>query len=209
MLVKSPVFFFCSLNITYMYFANITLIFLFSTTFAFSQLELVNASFEDEPADATLPSGWWKIDKETTPDILPGFWGVYHEASEGNTYLGLITRPNRTWECIGQKLSTALAQGTCYTMGLDLAHSDTYAGYSNPTKIKIYLSSKKKKKEQLIYESPLIEHEEWETYTFKFTPKKKMQYLLIEVYHEEVKSVGHEGNILIDAISPIYLCNKA
>ncbi len=192
-----------------MYFANITLIFLFSATFAFGQIELVNPSFEDEPADATLPSGWWKIDRETTPDILPGFWGVYNESSDGNSYLGLITRPNRTWECIGQKLSVALQKESCYMMSIDLAHSDTYAGYSSPTKLKVYLSSKKKKKEQLIYESPIIEHEDWETYKFKFTPEKSMQYLLIEVYHDDVKSKGHEGNILIDAISPIVLCNKA
>lgn len=176
---------------------------------AIGQIQLINPSFEDEPADATLPSGWWKIDKETTPDILPGFWGVYNEASEGETYIGLITRPNRTWECIGQKLGESLKKGNCYSMSLDLAHSITYAGYSNPTQIKIYISNKKKKKSQLIYESDFIKHTDWRNYQFEFIPEKDMQYLLIEAYHPDVKWKGHEGNMLIDNISSIIFCGKA
>ena len=37
---------------------------------------LENASFEDEPQDATMPQGWRGWKKGTTPDILPGSWGV-------------------------------------------------------------------------------------------------------------------------------------
>ena len=55
-----------------------------------------NASFEGEPQDATVPIGWLACEPFTTPDILPGFWGIFQEASEGETYVGLITRENGT-----------------------------------------------------------------------------------------------------------------
>ena len=68
-----------------------------------SQIYLTNASFEGEPQDATVPTGWFACELGTTPDILPGFWGVYSESSEGETYLGLITREDGTFESIGQR----------------------------------------------------------------------------------------------------------
>ena len=39
----------------------------------------------------------------TTPDILPGFWGEYNEANHGETYVGMITRANGTYESIGKR----------------------------------------------------------------------------------------------------------
>lgn len=194
---------------TYIIYTNISLFCLFYALNGNAQIYLSNPSFEDTPADATVPSGWWKIDSRTTPDILPGFWGVYSDASDGDTFIGLITRPNGTWECIGQKLSESIRKGECYYMALDLAHSYTYAGYSDPVKLRIYASSKKKKKEQLIFESPIIEHEDWKFYEFEFNAEKNYKYILIEAYHDKTKSSGYEGNILLDNIQAISLCSKA
>src|SRR5689334_15278944 len=54
----------------------------------FSQvIELFNPSFEDTPQDATMPQGWTGCKEGTTPDILPGFWGVYTPPSDGQTYV--------------------------------------------------------------------------------------------------------------------------
>ena len=92
------------------------------------QIFLDNASFEGEPQDATTPVGWLPCERGTTPDILPGPWGVYQEASDGDTYVGLITRDDGTWESIGQRLKQTLQPKDCYTFFLDLAHSNTYAG---------------------------------------------------------------------------------
>ena len=50
---------------------------------------LENASFEDEPQDATMPQGWRGWKKGTTPDILPGSWGVYLEPYDGDSYVDL------------------------------------------------------------------------------------------------------------------------
>ena len=57
----------------------------------YAQIELDNASFEGAPQDATLPQGWFACQMGTTPDILPGVWGVIMEPSDGDSYIGLIT----------------------------------------------------------------------------------------------------------------------
>lgn len=55
-------------------------------------IQFFNPSFEGEPRDAITPLGWIGCEDGTTPDILPGPWGVYLPASEGQTYMGLIVR---------------------------------------------------------------------------------------------------------------------
>lgn len=171
------------------------------------QVILDNGSFEDTPADATMPSGWWAVSPGTTPDILPGFWGVYLDASDGETYIGLITRENGTYEGIGQRLSQTLKQDYCYSFTIDLAYSAGYVGYNLPIKLRIYLGDKRKSKEQLIYESETIEHFDWETYPIEFSPKEDYRYLIIEVYSPSDSNVG--GNILIDNITTVMNCNRA
>jgi len=187
------------------------LIFLLSVSGYFhgaSQLfELSNPSFEGEPRDATVPQGWMGCKEGTTPDILPGYWGVYAEPSDGDTYVGLITRHNNTWESIGQRLSDNLEKGVCYTWSMDLAHSDTYSGYNGPLKLRVWASKLKCMKDQLIYESPLIEHLDWKTYQFKFTPNGNYRYILLEAFHIE-EPFQYQGNILIDRLRPIKGCDK-
>lgn len=170
-------------------------------------IEISNASFEGEPADATVPQGWMACNEGTTPDILPGSWGVYNPSSDGETYLGLITRQNNTWETIGQRLPSPLRKGSCYAWALDLAHSGTYSGFSGPIKLRVWISKTKCHKDQLIYESPLIEHEDWGTYKIKFTPDDDYHYILLEAFHSE-EEFSYKGNILLDRLRAIQGCDK-
>ena len=171
-------------------------------------IELANPSFEGEPRDATIPQGWMGCKEGTTPDILPGYWGVYQDPSDGDTYVGLITRGNNTWESIGQRMSASLKKGQCYNWGLDLAHSDTYSGYNGPLKVRVWLSRSKCEKEQLIFESPLIEHLDWQTYSVKFKPEDDdYRYILIEAFHSE-DEFSYQGNILIDRLRSIRSCDR-
>ena len=170
-------------------------------------IEIANSSFDGEPADATVPQGWMPCKEGTTPDILPGYWGVYSEPSDGDTYVGLITRHNNTWEVIGQRLPAPLLKGNCYAWSLDLAHSDTYSGYNNPIRLRVWIGLTKCAKDQLIYESPLIEHTDWKTYKIKFTPENEYRYIMLEAYHPE-EVVNWKGNILIDRIRSIQGCDR-
>lgn len=172
-----------------------------------SQIVLNNASFEDEPADATVPMGWFPVATGTTPDILPGFWGVYHEASDGETYVGLITRFDGSFESIGQRFSSRLDKENCYRFSIDLAQSKTYAGYNDPLKIRIWVSNKKGKRTQMIFESEYITHPNWKTYEVDFQPEFNAKFILIEAFHTD-NEVNRSGNILLDNITSLVPCNK-
>lgn len=171
-------------------------------------VKLTNPSFEGDPQDATVPVGWFPCTGLTTPDILPGYWGVYNEASEGETYVGLITRSNGTWESIGQRFSSPLEVKTCYAFSVDLAHSNTYAGYSKPLKLRVWGGRNRCDKEQIIAETPFIEHTDWETYKFTFTTNIPMNYIFIEAFFRKGR-VQRNGNILIDNISVFKVCPRA
>lgn len=168
---------------------------------------LQNSSFEDEPADATMPQGWFACQDATTPDILPGYWGVYTEASEGDTYVGLITRGTGTFESIGQRLPEKLEKGICYQFSVDLAHSDNYSGYNKPIKLRIWLGDKKCKRDQMIFESKTITNEEWENFKIEFNAESNSKYIFFEAYYN-YSSFNHKGNILIDNVSPIEDCSR-
>lgn len=167
-----------------------------------------NPSFEGEPSDATVPRGWLPCEEFTTPDILPGFWGVYREASEGETYLGLITRGDGTWESITQRLSQPIKKDECYRFTMDLARSASYNQYSRPIKLRVWGSTTKCEKKQLLLETKLIEHTRWKSYEVSFYAKSTTNYIIFEAYYED-GATNHPGNILIDNLSPLKLCPRA
>jgi len=190
---------------------SLSLSLLFMLGFAFygtTQITVVNPSFEDEPSDATTPQGWLPCDEMTTPDILPGFWGVYNEPSHGETYVGIITRENGTYEQFGQRLSGTLKKNLCYNGAVDLAHSHIYSGYNRPIKLRIYLGDSKCSKDHLIFESTVINHKKWKTYQFSFKPEANYDYIILEAFYQE-GDFSHKGNILIDYLRPIMRCGNA
>lgn len=172
-------------------------------------ITLNNPSFEDEPADATTPMGWFECTNSTTPDIFPGYWGVYEEASDGDTYIGLIIREDRSNEAIGQRTSAKMETDKCYKLSIDLSHSDTYAGYNAPAKMRIYIGPSKCSTSQMIFQSELITHTDWKTYVIEFTPSEVSNYIFLEAIDKKGIILGSKGNILVDAISSIEICTKA
>lgn len=188
--------------------AIISVFLVMSAMISIAQITVINPGFEDTPSDATVPQGWSACAWLTTPDILPGYWGVYNEPDEGDTYAGIITRENGTFESFGQRLSAPVLPETCYQMSIKLAHSMVYAGYGRPIKLRVWLSNELCGESQLIFTSPLIDHEEWKTYTIPFTPTKKGQYIMFEAYIKDGK-FNHKGNVLMDNMSSIIACLKA
>lgn len=168
----------------------------------------INASFEGEPMDATMPVGWFGCEPHTTPDILPGPWGVYEDASDGETFVGLITRENSTWESISQRLAKPLQPENCFYFTLDLAHSKTYAGYNKPLKIRVWGSDTRCGKSQLLLETDFIRHSDWKTYEANFWAAETIHYILLEAFSQETE-FSYGGNILIDNLSPVKKCKGA
>lgn len=182
-------------------------VFVLSNTNICGQISVANPSFEDEPADATTPQGWHPCDNMTTPDIFPGFWGVYNEPSDGNTYVGIITRDNGTYEQFGQRLSSKLKKGQCYRTAIDLAHSIIYSGYNKPIQVRIYLGSSKCDKNQLIFESPVVKSMKWSTHIIEFVPEARHEYIIIQAHYSD-QPFEHKGNILLDNLRPFTVCGN-
>ncbi len=186
------------------------LLIIVNSTPAFSQsAHLFNGSFEGESKDAIMPIGWISCEDGTTPDILPGPWGVYQPAAEGETYMGLIVRKNGTWECIGQRLAQPLDAGNCFYFKIMLAHSNTYNGYNKPAVVRIWGGNERCEKRQKLYESPPITHSNWKPYTIRFKPKHDIEFIIIEAYYNTKLTNTYNGNVLFDAISVIQTCDRA
>ena len=168
---------------------------------------LFNPSMEGEPLDATMPDGWHACQSGTTPDILPGPWGVATEAYDGDSFVGLITRPNGTWEAIGQRFSSRLKDKTCYTFNIIAAHSDTYTGYNESGRMRVWLGRTKCDFAELVLDIPSLMHTEWENYPIKFLAKDGYEYIIIECYHPEGQTQS-KGNILIDYVSSLQPCER-
>lgn len=173
-----------------------------------AQVYVKNGFFEGEPQDATVPSGWHICAPGSTPDILPGPWGVFLEPSEGETYIGMITREDGSYESIGQRLSEPLQPGQCYELKVDLAYSRIYAGYKGSLRLRIWGGLSRCGQDLLLFESPEIDHGDWRTYTAKFTADAALQYIVIEAY-SPAGGKKHTGNILIDKLQGIGLCTRA
>ncbi len=168
---------------------------------------LNNASMEGEPLDATMPDGWHACQDGTTPDIMPGPWGVEEEPYDGYSYVGLITRPNGTWEAIGQRFSIPLKANSCYDMSIVAAHADTYAGYNSSGRMRVWLGKTKCDYNQLILDVKQLMHLDWKNYPIRFTTEEEMHYIIIESYHPAGERAS-SGNILIDRISMPVSCNR-
>jgi hypothetical protein len=173
------------------------------------QIYFDNASFEGNPEDATMPTGWHRCADGTTPDLLPGPWGVIKEAYDGDTYLGLISRENGTWESIEQRISEPMKRGECYQFSLMLSYTKKYAGYNRPLKLRIWGSSAKCGRNQLLAETRFIKHLDWRKYEFDFYPKNDINYIIFEAYFADGVYISYKGNILIDDLSKIKKCDRA
>ncbi len=172
-------------------------------------LRLENASFEDEPQDATMPQRWHSCKKGSTPDILPGFWGVYLEPFDGETYVGLITRPDGSYEVIGQKLVEQMKGKECYSFSVQLAHSKSYVNYNIPIRLRIYGGKSFCEKSQLLCESESIKNTDWKKYDFTVFPKEDYDYIILEAYYAKSIFVPYPGNILVDDFSIFKKCPRA
>jgi gliding motility-associated-like protein len=159
-----------------------------------------NPSFEG-PQGSTSPSPWFACNSFSTPDTQPGSWGVTKAASDGNTFISLVTRADNTVEAIGAKLN-GIAANRCYNVSLDLASSDelTFDNiYYTPVILKVWLASSQCQKSQLIWASPLVNHTNWQTYNFNFmVGNSGLNYLMLEVNYGG--PTPYFGSMLLDNV---------
>lgn len=196
-------------------------------------ITLANPSFEDIPRAGARGlfgiKGWFDCGRiefrnETPPDIHTEnpndpIFGVTKAASDGETYLGIVTRENETWESVSQKLDQPLEAGKCYTFSIDLARSETYFSSmgkddsvsdqkkatppSKPAVLRIWGGVNYCPRNQLLAESVPITNTNWKTYTFEFTPNINTRAISLEAFYKTPVLDPYFGHILVDNASQI------
>ncbi len=196
----------------------------------FSQaVPVINKSFEGfpkkgVPKEAFNLDGWEDCGKlnfydVTPPDIHPqDYWKVKLAPSDGKTYIGLVVRPNMTYESISQKLGGTLKADNCYAFSMDCVKSDSYkspiAGdtqrdynFTTPVVIRIFGSktscyhrqgSIMPEPELLAISPPISNTNVWQSYVFTVKPKKDYDYITIEAFYHEDAQDPYKGHVCID-----------
>lgn len=205
---------------------SLTILFSISFVVLFAQMDtihFINPSFEGQPLEggfqnSSFLKGWRDCGfrGETPPDVHPvrgGNFSVGKTPAHGNTYIGMVTRDNDTWEQISQKLKKPLKAGKCYSFLIDLARSEMYlsqsrltgkpSNYVNPIKLRIHGGNEICGKEELLGETSLIKNNKWLTYSFIINPKEDYKYIVLEAFYDTPTLYPYNGNILVDNLSPI------
>ena len=196
-------------------------------------ITLNNPSFEDTPRAGAMGlfgiKGWFdcgRIDfrSQTPPDIHTEnpndpIFGVTKAASDGETYLGIVTREDESWESVSQKLDQPLEAGKCYTFSIDLARSETYFSSmgqddrvldqknaklsSKPAVLRIWGGVNFCPRNQMLAESDPVTNTAWETYTFEFTPNINTKAISLEAFYKTPVLDPYFGHVLVDNASEI------
>lgn len=182
-----------------------------------------NPSFEGSAGPGQAPNHWSDCGyiNETPPDIQPyGGFNVTRPAFDGKTYIGLVTRDNKTWESITQYLSSPMQQGKCYKVSLYACMSPLYV---SPTKknqnvpvnfnkgvvLRLWGSNGRCEKiEMLSSINQAVDHTDWRSYDFELKPMLgNYTHLVIEAYYKTPTLTYYNGNILVDNMSEMVECS--
>jgi outer membrane protein OmpA-like peptidoglycan-associated protein len=189
-------------------------------------IKLQNPSFEDIPRAGSnnqmIIKGWHdcglsKFPGETPPDIHPvsiSAWDVSKPAYDGNTYLGMVTRANDSWESLSQALSVPIVGGTCYSFSAYISKSESYKSptyrsrdslenFTRPAVFMIWGGNFFCDKAELLGESPAINNPDWKLFKFTLKPKRTHRYITIEAFYKTPILEAYNGHILVDGMSDI------
>ncbi|WMX12958.1 MULTISPECIES: OmpA family protein [unclassified Aureispira] len=183
---------------------------------------LENPSFEDQPRPGRTPDGWADCghSQESPPDVQPyGGFNVTRPAQDGRTYIGLVSRDNKTWEAVAQRLTDPLKQGSCYKFSLHACKSPIYMSptrknqsqpinFNKGLVLRIWGGNSYCDRAELLDElKDPIDHVDWRSYDFEFNPKDgDYNYICIEAYYKTPTFSWYNGNVLIDNASEIFSC---
>ncbi len=192
-------------------------------------IDLINPSFEGSPQAGTSNADFdlfgWKdcgFFDETPPDIHVGgnaydgtdiFFGVTQKAQHGRTYLGMVTRPNDTWEAVAQQLERPLKKGQCYTMSIHLVRSSTYISgtkgssqleyFRSPINLKVWGGHSFCDRNEELTLSNIVVNTNWKEYVLKFEPQSDITHIILEASFQRPQPFPPPGNVLLDNASPV------
>lgn len=182
-------------------FIKISAIFIILLTFVpFSKAQSIflNDGFEGTPTLGTPPPNWRNCnDGNSSGDTQPGFFNNFKEASEGNSYLSLVTRgvgTPGTVETVWARLIKPFEKNKCYNFSVDLslsndfmgAHSFTEYPFNKPCVFQIIGYTgicNNQVTSELLWESPILTNFDWETFDVKVIPQiATFEYIAIRPF---------------------------
>jgi len=206
----------------------VTLLTFILSNSAFAQsdtLVLQQPSFEQEPTvglhTEQAINGWTDCSvrmfpNESAADIHPaGLWGVTVPAQHGESYLGLVTRANETYESVSQELQSTLQAGKCYSISVHLAKSkqftsgastakpDENVDFTKPIVLQVWGGMHHCDRLELLATTGAVDHAKWRQYELILRPEQDLSSITISAYWQLPTAFPYFGHILIDNISPI------
>lgn len=198
------------------------LLFAFEQSFAQDAIQLNNPSFEDMARPGIPPRGWFDCGRinfpnETPPDVHPEqnnpTFEVSKKAADGDTYLGMVVRENDSWESVAQRLTSPMYPDQCYSFSIHLSRSAIYKSpirgsdvkinFTKPLKLRIWGGTGYCEKRELLAESDLVKNTDWKQFDFKFEPKQRTTYIILEAFFKTPVLSPPNGNLLLDNASSI------
>ena len=162
----------------------------------YAQLSVINPSFEGPTGPGLTPNPW-TICGGGTPDTQPGAFGCALAASNGSTYVGVVSGGGAfANEQFGQTLSSPMASGVAYKLKLDYAYCASYSTNSTAGKLTVYAASALCGTNQVIWTSPTATTS-WQSVTVTFTPNANYPCITF------ANIAGGLTNVLVDNLQPI------
>jgi len=197
----------------------IGLLFLLWIQMVFTQdtVRFSNPSFEGPPRHSQQPLAWFDCGfaGQSPPDTHPaGAWGVSKKAFDGQTYLGMVTRSEGTWEAVGQPLAVSLVPGQCYELSAIMCMSEEYLSptrqdqnnfysFTTPIVLRVWGGNGLCSREELLGESAQVDNTDWMQYNFRLKASKEYRFVLLEAFYKTPTLMEYNGNILVDNLSDI------
>lgn len=178
-----------------------------------------NPSFEGIPKAAQAPPQWEShtFDRGTPPDTQPcQCYGVDTAPYDGMSYVSMTVEEANIWESIGQLLEKPLKRGQTYETSFYANRSGQYLvqekkniiNYDKAVVIRLWGGTYEQPFIQLLAETQAVEENDWKPYHLIFTPDSLINYLTFETYFIRGTSTAYNGNVMIDALSPIIPTRK-
>lgn len=182
-------------------------------------LKLKNKSFAAHNQYFVIPSGWAPhavfLGQMPVKSLrYSRFYREEEKSQDGNTHIALATYSNGIRENIGQKLRYPMIPGHTYSMNLWLAWSPTrttvhpiqtlqYPEFDlRPIKIQVFgFASSEDMTNNLLAETPVIDHAEWANYKLRWENPGKYEYIYLVATC--LGDEAYNGNILMDHVSDI------
>jgi hypothetical protein len=158
--------------------------------------------------------GWSACGFENTspPDVQPGRFGVTAKAAHGKSYISMVTRADKSWEGLSQKLPETLKKDSCYQFSISLMRapnmasattkSDSARPFVAACRLAVY-GGRKSCSGNILVETAPIQSSKWVRYKLQFKPKEDIKWIYFEAFYSG--KTPENGNILLDDLSDIEL----